>query len=55
MPQTAITTQVDRRAELVEQILDILEPQLNRQPVVTTAQHVALHAAIAGFAEGRDE
>jgi len=55
MAQTAVKTQADRRAELVEIILDILEPQLNRQAVVTTAQHVALHAAIAGFADGRDE
>jgi hypothetical protein len=55
MPQTEVKTQVERRAELVEQILEILAPQLDPEPLVSTAQHLELHAAIAGFAEGRDE
>jgi hypothetical protein len=51
MAHTMLKTQVERRAELVEQILEILAPQLERQPIVTVAQHIELQAAIAHYAE----
>ncbi len=38
------------RGALVEKILDILSPQLDREPLVTAAQHIELHSAIARFA-----
>jgi hypothetical protein len=52
MAQTEVKTQVERRAELVERILEILSPQLDREPVATVAQHIELLSAIAQFAEG---
>jgi hypothetical protein len=55
MAQTEVKTLVEQRAELVEQILAILSPQLEREPVVTVSQHIELHAIIAQFAERRDE
>jgi len=55
MAQSEVKTRVERRAELVDQILEILSPQLEREPVVTVAQHRELHTTIAQFAEARDE
>ncbi len=51
MLQTTLKTQVERRAELVDRILEILSPQLEREPIVTVAQHIELQAAIAHFAD----
>jgi hypothetical protein len=53
MAETAFRTQVERRAELVDRILEILGPQLEREPIVTVAQHIELQAAIAHFADDR--
>jgi len=51
-----VQTRVERRAELVEQILDILRPQLDGQPVVSNNQRAELQAAIAHFtSEVREE
>ena len=52
MAQTEVKTRVERRAELVERILEILSPQLDREPVASVAQHIELLVAIAHFAEG---
>jgi len=55
MAETEVKTRVERRSELVERILEILSPQLDREPVATVSQHRELQAAIAHFAEGSSE
>jgi hypothetical protein len=53
MAQTEVKTRMERRVALIEQILEILSPQLDRQPLVTAAQHIELQTAVAIFAEPR--
>ena len=53
MTQTESRDAVEQRGALVEEILAILSPQLDREPLVTADQLVELYAAIAHFAEGQ--
>jgi hypothetical protein len=48
-------TRLARRDELVEEILEILRPQLDGQTVVTIEQREQLRAAIAQFTAERGE
>ena len=54
MAHTEVTTGVERRSALIEPILEILSPQLDRQPLVTADQHIELQTAVTVFAEKRE-
>jgi hypothetical protein len=53
--KTEVKARVEQRAALIEQVLEILSPQLDRQPLVTVAQHIELQTAVAVFAERCEE
>lgn len=44
-----VKTQLERQDELVEELLQILQPQLDGQPALSATQHRELQAAIANF------